>query len=124
MGVAKGALGPWSILCRQQFCQLCKKVIPRLSEHGDVIIEHLPHKQTMNILGSSRSRSQHPGLCRNQSKFLRGLISIISETCFLTSVVIYHKSVTLGGKWEYRAFHLSPPMMVSKLSPTTVVFNL
>ena len=44
MGVAKGALGPWSpylifILCHQPFCQLCKKVTLRLSEHGDVIIE-------------------------------------------------------------------------------------
>jgi len=44
MGVAKEALGPWSpylifILCRQPFCQLCKKVILRLSEHGGVIIE-------------------------------------------------------------------------------------
>jgi len=36
MGVAKGALGPWFILCRQ----LCKKVIPQLSEqHRDVTIE-------------------------------------------------------------------------------------
>jgi len=39
MGLAKGALGPWSILCRQPFRQLCKKVILRLNEHGDVIIE-------------------------------------------------------------------------------------
>jgi len=28
-----------SLLCRQPFCQLCRKVILRLSEHGDVIIE-------------------------------------------------------------------------------------
>ena len=27
------------LLCNQQFCQLCKKVILLLSEHGDVIIE-------------------------------------------------------------------------------------
>jgi len=27
------------ILCRQPFCQHCKKVILQLSEHGDVIIE-------------------------------------------------------------------------------------
>jgi len=39
MGVAEGALGPWSILCRQPFLQLCKKVLLRLNEHGDVIIE-------------------------------------------------------------------------------------
>jgi len=25
----------------------------------------------------------------------------LSETCFLTSVVIYHKSVTLGGSTEH-----------------------
>jgi len=53
-------------------------------------------------------------MCRSQSKFLRVLSSIIMlvvvkqkliETCFLTSVFIYHTSVALGGSTEQFTHH-------------------
>jgi len=42
MGAPRGALGPWSpnyfnSICNPPFCQFYKKVVLRLSEHGDVI---------------------------------------------------------------------------------------
>jgi len=40
MGVAKGVLGPWSpYLIFILHCQLCKRVMLLLSEHGDVVME-------------------------------------------------------------------------------------
>ena len=65
-----------------------------------------------HIPGRSRSRSQHWGLCRSQSKLLRDLISVLMLVVKqnginwdVSSEQCRHISQKCDTGWEYRAFH-------------------
>jgi len=81
----------------------------------------------VNILGSSRSRrrcrSQHYGLCRSQSKFLRDLISVNVLVVVKENGIHFRRVFSPVSSYITKVWHwvgvpsISPLMMVSKLWP-------
>jgi len=63
MGIVRGHLGHdlQSIYCTI-FCQFCIKVVPRLSEHGDVTETHVTY-QTSAMTGAPKFFAQGPPSC-------------------------------------------------------------